>query len=88
MKNVLLPTDFSDNSWNAIKYAIHFFKHIACNFYVLHVNRLNYLAADDSSLSISQDHIEEIYTKPSKKQLRLILKRISKLFTDNENHKF
>ena len=26
MKNILLPTDFSDNSWNAIQYAVELFK--------------------------------------------------------------
>ena len=40
MKNVLLPTDFSENSWNAIKYAIHFLENIECHFYLLHVNRI------------------------------------------------
>ena len=36
MKNILLPTDFSDNSWNAIKYAVQLFKGERCNFFILH----------------------------------------------------
>ncbi|WP_374957881.1 universal stress protein [Gilvibacter sp.] len=35
-KRVLLPTDFSKNSWNAISYAIELFDKEACDFYVLH----------------------------------------------------
>ena len=35
MKNILLPTDFSDNSWNAIKYALQLFKKEKCKFYLL-----------------------------------------------------
>jgi len=35
MKRILLPTDFSDNSWNAIKYAIQLFKDSECNFTLL-----------------------------------------------------
>lgn len=35
MKNILLPTDFSDNSWNAIVYALQLFKNEKCNFYLL-----------------------------------------------------
>ncbi|AUC81128.1 universal stress protein [Lacinutrix sp. Bg11-31] len=35
MKNILLPTDFSDNSWNAIAYALQLFKDEECNFYLL-----------------------------------------------------
>ncbi|MGB5417916.1 universal stress protein [Algibacter sp.] len=35
MKNILLPTDFSENSWNAIAYALQLFKNETCNFYLL-----------------------------------------------------
>ncbi|MBT8294935.1 MAG: universal stress protein [Gramella sp.] len=36
MKNILLPTDFSDNALNAIKYALQLFSDIDCTFYILH----------------------------------------------------
>ncbi|TRO66973.1 universal stress protein [Christiangramia sabulilitoris] len=36
MKNILLPTDFSDNSVNAIKYALQLFEKTECTFYFLH----------------------------------------------------
>lgn len=36
MKNILLPTDFSDNSLSAIKYALQLFRDIDCTFYLLH----------------------------------------------------
>ena len=35
MKKILLPTDFSDNSWNAITYALQLFKDTECNFCLL-----------------------------------------------------
>jgi len=35
MKRILLPTDFSENSWNAIKYALQLFKDSECNFTLL-----------------------------------------------------
>lgn len=35
MKNILLPTDFSENSKNAINYAQELFKDVACTFYLL-----------------------------------------------------
>lgn len=38
MTNILIPTDFSENSWNAIKYALSFFKNCKCTFYLFHVN--------------------------------------------------
>ncbi|MBT8271374.1 MAG: universal stress protein [Flavobacteriaceae bacterium] len=35
-RNILLPTDFSDISWNAIAYAIRLFEKEPCKFYLLH----------------------------------------------------
>jgi hypothetical protein len=37
---------------------------------------------------LDQNYIENFYTKPAKKQLRLILKRISELAPNHDNHKF
>ena len=88
MKNILLPTDFSENSWNAIVYALHFFENEACNFYLLHVNRLSNVVTNDSAYILTQEAIEDIYTKPTKRQLRRLLKQIFQQFQKNKNHKF
>lgn len=37
MMNILLPTDFSENSRNAAAYALQFFNEVPCNFHLLHV---------------------------------------------------
>ncbi|MCB7481034.1 universal stress protein [Christiangramia sediminis] len=36
MKNILLPTDFSKNAHNAMRYALQLFKNQKCRFYLLH----------------------------------------------------
>jgi len=48
MKRILLPTDFSENAWNAISYAMEFFKNEKCTFYLLHTytpvyHRMDYI---------------------------------------------
>jgi len=88
MNNVLLPTDFSENSWNAIEYVLNFYKNKPCNFYLLHINRLRNLAADDTPYVPNQEVIENLYLKPAKRQLRKLLKRVSNQFPANKNHKF
>lgn len=88
MKSILLPTDFSENSWNAIKYALQFFQKSNCHFYLLHVNRLSNLASVDTSYITTPEAIEEVQTKLAKKQLREFLRRISKELPHNKNHKF
>ena len=88
MKNILLPTDFSENSWNAIKYAINFFAKETCYFYVLHVNRLSGVIINDSPYISTGEVIEDVYNKPEKLQLRKITKRIAKQFPPNKKHRF
>ena len=39
-KKILLPTDFSDNSWNAIVYALNLYKDVSCTFYLLNAHEL------------------------------------------------
>ncbi len=36
MKKILLPTDFSDNAWNAIFTTLKLYADQECKFYVLH----------------------------------------------------
>ncbi|MFX0557906.1 universal stress protein [Maribacter sp. CXY002] len=46
MKKIVLPTDFSDNAWNAIFTAVKLYKDVDCHFYLLHAyepNSLNLL---------------------------------------------
>ncbi len=41
MMNILIPTDFSENSHAAIRYALEYFADIAVNFYILHISLKN-----------------------------------------------
>lgn len=87
MKNILILTDFSENAWNALKYAQQLFKPTNCNFYLLHVS--TYIEYPVSPISIKED--ENLFTEefivPSKKQLNDLLKKIERKFS-NKNHKY
>jgi nucleotide-binding universal stress UspA family protein len=87
MKNILLPTDFSENSWNAIEYAIRFYKNDVCTFYLLNVQGIRSILTDTPYIPDSKV-IEEVYINPAKIQLRQVLKRISSELPTNKNHKF
>jgi nucleotide-binding universal stress UspA family protein len=88
MKTILLPTDFSDNSWNAIEYALNFYKEINCNFYLLHVNKVSNIVTNDYPYIPDQDVIQDVYIKPAKTQLKELLKKIAKKFPSNKKHNF
>jgi nucleotide-binding universal stress UspA family protein len=86
--NILLPTDFSENSWNAITYATRFFENTICNFYLLHVNRLENVVVGAENYMPTQEVIKDAYIKPSKQKLRQLLKKISHNVSPNTKHKF
>lgn len=88
MKNVLLPTDFSENSWNAIQYAIHFFNSTECHFYLLHINNLNQYIPVDESTTFGTYHYDYTYIDGTKQKLRKFIKRISQLGPNRDIHKF
>lgn len=88
MKNILLPTDFSDNSWNAIVYALHFYKDANCNFYLLYVHKLSVIINNDFPYIPNQDIPENGYILAAKKQLKEVLQKISETFPKNRKHNF
>ena len=87
MKNILIPTDFSENSWNAIEYALQLYKKTKCNIYLLHVvSSMEYLG-DDLSLIPAIDTLEATVMKDAKAQLQTLEKRIGRL-PFNTRHNF
>ncbi len=86
MKNILIPTDFSNNAWNALKYAQQLFKNENCNFYLLHIS--DYL--DISEVSIHPENRANIIVQQTvliKKQLNDLLKLV-KTSSINKKHNY
>ncbi len=86
MKNILLPTDFSENSMNAIEYAIELFKNETCKFYVLHTYSPTIYDPEIFMLEQAEYMLEEIYKKNAVKKLNRLIKKVEK--TAGENHNF
>ncbi|MFD0989627.1 universal stress protein [Mariniflexile jejuense] len=88
MKNILIPTDFSENAWNAIDYALQFFSKTPCNIYLLHVNKPDVMSSSENLFTSNKNNSSNILVKPSKQRLQELLNRVKKNFPDNTNHKF
>jgi len=87
MKNILLPTDFSKNSVNAINYAIKLFEHTACNFYILNVQKASSFISDDMMVVSSSATIYNTLIDAAKKSIANIISHIENKFK-KENHTF
>lgn len=87
MKNILLPTDFSENAYNAIKYAVQLYEKEDCKFYLL--NTYTPVLYDNEYLiySASQPTLTEIYSNKSMEGLERVLRRVKRNFK-NEKHSF
>jgi len=87
MKQILIPTDFSENSWNAIQYALAFFKNIECDFYFLHVTLISNYGGSEFPLFPSAEVIDKTLLHPGKTALKSLVKKIKKQDT-NPGHNF
>lgn len=87
MKNILLPTDFSENARNAINYALKFFKNELCTFYILHVEKASSFIMDDLMVAPANTSIHNAVTKETKKKLKSLIEELKEL-TSDQNYSF
>jgi len=87
MKKILLPTDFSENSWNAIKYALQLYKDQECSFTLLHtytpiIYQFEYLQSSSAHFEL-MDAMKETAKRGLDKMQQKIVNEFK-----NSNHKF
>ncbi|GAA4280955.1 universal stress protein [Gaetbulibacter aestuarii] len=81
-RHILLPTDFSDNAWNAIVYALKLFKDEYCTFYFLHSVTIKV-----SMLSNLSNRLIKTMEQDAMKEL-LALRELAETSDANANHDF
>jgi nucleotide-binding universal stress UspA family protein len=88
MKTILLPTDFSENSWKAIEYALELFKNETCKFYIMHAlePQASAPSAGITSKKASQV-IHESRMKATQEDFDNFMNRV-KAFSNNSKHQF
>tara|TARA_R110002050_G_scaffold286468_3_gene437018 strand:+ start:98964 stop:99800 length:837 start_codon:yes stop_codon:yes gene_type:complete len=87
MKRILLPTDFSDNAFEAIRYALLVFKDIECTFFLLHtytppVYQTEYLLGSPGLIGLG-----DVMQETSMTQLEQLKDRLVNQY-ENPNHTF
>ncbi|XMO85695.1 universal stress protein [Algibacter sp. AS12] len=87
MKNILLPTDFSKNSINAINYALKLFENEDCQFYILNIQKASSFISDNMMAVNSSTTIYKTLIDAAKKSISNILTTI-KNSNNNKNHQF
>ena len=87
MRKILVPTDFSENAMNALKYALELFKYDISEFFIMHAYQ-DEIYADESLLTQETlDKVTQITSDRSQEQLDKILKQIREI-SPNPRHEF
>ena len=81
-RHILLPTDFSDNSWSASVYALKLFADVECTFYFLNSTRIKI-----STISNLSNKLLKTMQEDAMKEL-LELKNLAETSNTNDNHDF
>ena len=87
MKSILLPTDFSKNSENAINYAMALFEDVPCDFYLLNVQKASSFITDDMMVMASSASIYQTIIDVSKRSLANLIIKIETKYK-NDKHTF
>ncbi|TCP25163.1 nucleotide-binding universal stress UspA family protein [Tenacibaculum skagerrakense] len=87
MKKILLPTDFSDNSWNAIQYALALCKDQKCVFNFLHVYTPVIYDAGYFEVGAAQVGFVDVLKKTAEENMEKLMEKVTSLY-NNPNHVF
>lgn len=87
MKKIILPTDFSDNAYNAIRYAVSLFKEQDCTFFLLNTYTPAIYQAEYVMHSPAQIGLGDIYQESSIARLEALRTKLAEEFK-NPKHTF
>lgn len=86
MRNILLPTDFSQSSINAIFYALRLMQEKTCTFHLLSVYKAWNYTSGDLMLSDSDDSVYECLLQENAGKLDKLIAKIEKRFSEENFH--
>ncbi|MEB8328873.1 universal stress protein [Flavobacteriaceae bacterium KMM 6897] len=86
MKKILIPTDFSENAWNALIFATALYANEKCHFLLFHINPIVHIGAENS-VNVPRPILKETLIKASQERLISWKDKIKKQAA-NQNHNF
>ncbi|MGI9546969.1 MAG: universal stress protein [Flavobacteriaceae bacterium] len=87
MRKVVVPSDFSENAFNALRYACQVFKYERSEIFILHAYADEVYRQDSVVKRSFLNELKEVTYQNSQKRLEEILKRIRE-YSPNPKHNF
>ncbi len=79
MQQILVPTDFSDNAFNALKYGLELLKKSKCTFHLMHIDPIPPYSGAGSAVRSASRNFEDYVLEESRKDLKKLMAEIEKL---------
>ncbi len=86
-KRILLPTDYSKNALNAIRYALDLYKDVRCDFYFLNAFHASGYSLDSLLVAEPGERLYEAAKQGSQKGMERLMEVLS-FHPENDKHKF
>lgn len=86
-KRILLPTDYSKNALNAIRYALELYRGVQCDFYVLNVFQVSSYTLDNMMIPEPGEQFYDAAKRTSEEGMARLMEMI-RLHPDNPKHRF
>lgn len=86
-KRILLPTDYSKNALNAIRYALDLYKDVRCDFYFLNAFHAAGYSLDSLMVAEPGERYYEAAKKASQDGMTRLME-VLRLHPENDKHKF
>lgn len=86
-KRVLLPTDYSKNALNAIRYALELYRNVRCDFYILNAFHVSGYTLESMSVPEAGEPNYEAAKKASEEGMERLMQMV-RLHPQNDKHRF
>lgn len=88
MKNILIPTDFSDNAWDALVYAHLLLENVPTRFFILNTYQAGTSRTGNRMASHRESHLHRVLKEESERGLLKIRKKLEKECSEAKNREF
>lgn len=84
-KRVVLPTDFSQNAWNAIVYALTLFKNVPCDFFILNAFQVGTSGLSTRMGQANDTRLFQLMKEQSERDLKRTLEQLREMDSGPEH---
>lgn len=84
-KTIIVPTDFSDNAWNALKYAVELHERVECEIHIIHTHDMQFYNIADLKKGKSDGFSNEIERERAENQLQQLKEKASDLSSSSKH---